>query len=64
MATREQEDQLILDLCHEAGDTGTDEELIEGFRSNYHPDLISDAADGDVKALIALRQGCGLPIFR
>jgi hypothetical protein len=61
---RAKEDELILELCREAGDTVSDEECLEGFRANYHPDTIRAAAQGDVEAIIELRQGCGLPIFR
>lgn len=73
MATREQEDALILDLWRELGTEWnqdgsvvagwTDEQLIDGFRGNHHPDLIAAAAGGDVAALVQLRQECGLPIF-
>jgi hypothetical protein len=59
----ERENELIVALCHEAGDVGSDAELIEGFRSNYHPDVIAAAARGDVDAIVELRRGCGLPIF-
>jgi hypothetical protein len=59
----QKENELLVSLCREAGDTGTDNELIDGARGNHHPDLIHDAAQGDVAALIQLRQAFGLPIF-
>jgi len=60
---RNRENELLIALCREAGDVGTDDELSEGARGNHHPDLIRDAANGDVAALVKLRQAFGLPIF-
>ncbi len=59
----EREDELLIELCREAGDVGTDEELIEGARANHDPEDIAEAARGDVAALIRLRIAFGLPIF-
>ena len=64
MSSREHENAMIVDLCHEAGDTGSNDELIEGFRANHHAEDIAAAASGDVAALAALRQACGLPVIR
>lgn len=62
---REREDKVILALCAEAGDDiSHPAEVIAGFRTNYPDWMICDAANGDVEALISLRMGCGLPIFR
>jgi|GEM_PF-3680283 len=61
--TLEEQNAMILELCREAGDEGSDEDLIEGFRSNHHPEVIAAAASGDVAALVQLRDACGLPIF-
>ena len=63
MTQEQKEDEMLVALCREAGDEGTDEALIEGARSNHHPDDIRDAANGDVAALVKLRQAFGLPIF-
>lgn len=60
MDSQTREDELIVALCTEAGDTCSDEEKIEGFRGNHHPDLIRDAANGDVAALVQLRRDCGV----
>lgn len=60
---REREDELLIELCREAGDIGTDEELIEGSRANHDSEDIAEAAQGDVAALIRLRIAFGLPIF-
>ncbi len=60
---REQEDELLIELCREAGDIGTDEELVEGARANHDSEDIAEAAQGDVAALIRLRIAFGLPIF-
>lgn len=59
----QKENELLVELCREAGDTGTDEELIDGARGNHAPDLIRDAACGDVAALVQLRHDFGLPIL-
>lgn len=66
----QKENELILALCQETGvETNFDgsttegesnEEKIAGFRGNHHPDLIRDAANGDVAALVQLRIDCGL----
>ncbi len=64
MTDQEQkENDLLVALCREAGDEGTDEALIDGARGNHHPDDIRDATNGDVAALVKLRQAFGLPIF-
>lgn len=56
------ENNLILDLCREAGDDISDEAAtLDAFRGNHHADLITDAAAGQVLALAQLRQDCGLP---
>lgn len=59
----QRENALLLDLCHEAGDTGLDAALIDGARGNHAPSLIRDAANGDIAALVQLRHDFGLPIF-
>ena len=74
MEQYEKENALILALCEEVGPEHnadgtstagwTDEQRIEGFRSNHSsPELIREAAEGDVTALISLRSACGLRIF-
>ncbi len=67
----QKENEMILALCQEIGvetnsDGSTtadwsDEENIAGFRGNHPSDLIRDAANGDVIALVELRIDCGLP---
>lgn len=74
MATVEQQDAMILELCRELGTERnhdgtptagmTDTEVVNAFRGNHPSDLIEDAASGDVSALIKLRQACGLPAIR
>jgi hypothetical protein len=60
-------DELILSLCNEKelGRCGSTEELIQRFRETYQDqaDLISKAAQGDVKALRRLRWVCGLRVI-
>ncbi len=60
-------DELILSLCNEKelGRSGSNEELIQRFRETYkdQADLISKAAQGDVKALRRLRWVCGLRVI-
>jgi hypothetical protein len=60
-------DELILSLCIEKdlGTDGSKEELIQRFRETYkdQADLISMAAQGDVKALRRLRWVCGLKVI-
>ena len=60
-------DELIFSLCNEKdlGTDGSNEEWIKRFRETYkdHADLISKAAEGDVKALRRLRWICGLKVF-
>lgn len=67
----QKESALILELCREADQLGieplgdqSEEQIIEGFRSNYPDDVIRAAAEGDVAAIVELRRGCGLPIVR
>ena len=61
------EDELILSLCKEkdVGIEGSNEELIQKFRETYKDqvDLITKAAQGDVKALRRLRWICGLKVI-
>ncbi len=60
-------DELILSLCNEKelGRGVPNEELIQRFRETYQDqaDLISKAAQGDVKALRRLRWVCGLRVI-
>ncbi len=54
------EDELILSLCREAKEEGTDIELIKKFRERYRDqsELIWRACQGDSKALRRLRWLC------
>lgn len=61
--------QVILTLCRDGGDTGTEEDLVAGFVANHldrDGELLRDleaAAAGDVLATIRLRTRCGLPLI-
>ena len=61
------EDELILSLCKEKdlGIEGSNEELIRKFRETYkdQADLITQAAQGDTRALRRLRWICGLKVI-
>ena len=58
------EDELILSLCREAGEEGSEKDLIKKFRDKYRDqsELISRASQGDSKALRRLRCLCGLKV--
>lgn len=58
------EEELILSLCREASEEGSDEELIINFREKYRDqsELIRRACQGDSKALRRLRWLCGLRV--
>ena len=59
--------ELIVTICREAGDVGTDDEIVEGYSHNYNDgylqDVVDPAAAGDVAALVRMRSDAGLPIF-
>ena len=59
------EDELVLLLSKEAGEEGSDSDLIKRFREKYrdHSELITKAAQGDSKALLRLRWLCGLKVI-
>ena len=59
------EDELILSLCREAGDEGSEDNVIKKFREKYRDqsDLIRKASQGDSKALRRLRRLCGLKVI-
>ena len=59
------EDELILSLCREAGEEGSEEDVINKFREKYrdHSELITKASQGDSKALRRLRWLCGLKVI-
>ena len=58
------EDELILSLCREAGEEGSETDLIKKFREKYRgqSELIRRASQGDSKALRRLRWLCGLKV--
>ena len=58
------EEELILSLCREAREEGSDEDLIEKFRERHRDqsELIWRACQGDSKALRRLRWLCGLRV--
>ena len=58
------EDELILSLCREAGEEGSEKDLIKTFREKYQDqsELIRKASQGDSKALRRLRWLCGLKV--
>src|SRR3990167_2200654 len=51
--------ELIVTICREAGDVGTDDEIVEGYSHNYNDgylqDVVDPAAAGDVAALVRMR---------
>jgi hypothetical protein len=59
--------ELIIAICREAGDQGTDEELVEGYQGNYSDDYLEEivdaAAKGDITALVRMRSDAGLPVL-
>ena len=59
------EDELILLLSREAGEEGTENEVINKFREKYRDqsELIGKASQGDSKALRRLRWLCGLKVI-
>jgi hypothetical protein len=59
------EDELILSLCREAREEGSEKDLIKKFREKYRDqsELITKASLGDSKALRRLRWLCGLKII-
>jgi hypothetical protein len=59
------EDELILSLCREAGEEGSEENVINKFRERYRDrsDFIRKASRGDSKALRRLRWLCGLRVI-
>ena len=59
------EDELILSLCREASEEGSEENVINKFRDKYRDqsELIRKASQGDSKALRRLRWLCGLKVI-
>ena len=59
------EDELILLLSREAGEEGSEKEVIRKFRGKYRDQsqLIAKASQGDSKALRWLRRPCGLKVI-
>ena len=59
------EDGLVLLLSREAGEEGSDNDLIKKFREKYRDqsELITMASQGDSKALRRLRWLCGLKVI-
>ena len=59
------EDELILSLSREAGEEGSESEVIQRFREKYrdHSELIKKSVQGDAKALRRLRWLCGLKVI-
>ena len=59
------EDELILLLSREAGEEGSENDVIKRFREKYrdHSELIARASTGDTKALRRLRWLCGLKVI-
>jgi len=58
------EDELILSLCREASEEGSEENVINKFRDKYRDqsELIRKASQGDSKALRRLRWLCGVKV--
>ena len=59
------EDELILLLPREAGEEGSDNDLIKKFIEKYRDELelITKASQGDARALRRLRWLCGLKVI-
>ncbi len=59
------EDELILLLSREAGEEGSESDVIKRFREKYRDqsELIRKASTGDSKALRRLRWLCGLKVI-
>ncbi len=59
------EDGLILLLAREAGEEGSEKDVIKKFREKYRDQsgLITRASRGDSKALRRLRWLCGLKVI-
>ena len=58
------EEELILSLCREAREEGSEADLIRKFREKYRDqsELIRRACQGDSRALRRLRWLCGLKV--
>ena len=58
------EEELILSLCREAREEGSEADLIRKFREKYRDqsELIRRACQGDSRALRRLRWLCGLRV--
>ncbi len=58
------EEELILSLCREAREEGSDADLIKRFREKYRDqsELIRRACQGNSQALRRLRWLCGLRV--
>ena len=58
------EEELILSLCREAREEGSEADLVKRFREKYRDqsELIERACQGDSKALRRLRWLCGLKV--
>ncbi len=59
------EDELILLLSREAGEEGSESDVIKRFREKYRDQsgLITKASQGDSKTLRRLRWLCGLKVI-
>ena len=59
------EDELILLLAREAGESGSEKDVVKTFREKYRgqSELIMKASCGDSKALRRLRWLCGLKVI-
>jgi hypothetical protein len=59
------EDELVIFLSREAGEEGSDNDLIKKFREKYRDQskLITKPSQGDSKALRRLRWVCGLKVI-
>ncbi len=59
------EDELILLLSREAGEEGSENDVVKNFREKYrdHSKLVTKASMGDGKALRRLKWLCGLKVI-
>ena len=59
--------ELILELCHEAGDTGTEDDIVKGWEGDHGCCCMLNAemaSQGSVSIVNEIRGCMGLPVPR